>query len=173
MGVFCPLRSGKIGGWAPPYISPIPPIYTPHCPCAIIMAYRRDADCSRMYGEGPIQTRYNSGAAVCLRMAHVAGDPCGRAPALARSPNTPRKPPERGQCARLRRADFARSARRFLGLYAPIVRPAGAQYARLRREWVRKTPAGSARVFRGGRVDLSGGLQNHLQTPPKCPQISL
>ena len=77
--------------------------------------------------------------------------------------------PERGRYARLRRADFARSARRFWALCAPIVRPMGAQYARLRREWVRKTTAGSAMVFSSGWVDLSGSLKNGLQTPPNCP----
>ena len=64
-----------------------------------------------------------------------------------RAPPLPYGLPVRGRYARLRRADFARSARRFWALYAPIVRPAGAQYARLRREGARKTPAGSAGVF--------------------------
>ena len=84
---------------------------------------------------------------------------CATAPAPrasaspAKAPPKPRQGPAKGgSYARLRRAGFAPYGRRFWALRAPIVRPSGAQCSRLRREMVRKTPAVSARAFRGWRV---------------------
>ena len=148
-----------------PYMYPLyTPLFAPH-PCWGLSAVM-PIDV-KLYGEGPILF-----AATRARQIINDKDDPPKPPADAPRDCPLRSAlPEWGRYARLRRADFARSARRFWALYAPIVRPAGAQYARLRRARVRKTPAGSARAFRGCWVDLPSSLKNGLQTPPDCPQI--
>lgn len=122
-----------------------------------------------MYGEGPIHIRLARARQIVNNNNNTPKPPAG----ATRASPLPSGLPFRGRNARQRRADFARSARRFLAQYAPIVRAPRAQYARLRRVWVQKKPRRSARLFLCGWVDLPSGLKNGLQTPPDCPQIGL
>ena len=148
-------RGVKVRGITP-YIYPLyTPLFAPHSCWGLSAVMPIDV---KWYGEGPILF-----AATRARQIINDKDDPPKPPADAPRDCPLRSAlPEWGRYARLRRADFARSARRFWALCAPIVRPAGAQYARLRREWVQKTRASSARAFCDGLETSSGSLKNGL-----------
>ena len=147
-------KRGKRGVKYPLYYPPIHPL----CPAAVLVDINahggeRSETMKRAISTAALPPRRSVRPAAPARAVSPAG--------LGRS-----------LCAPRSGSECAPKARRFLAQYALIVRATRAHYARLRRVWAQKTPAGSARVFCCGRVDLPGSLKNGFQTPPDCPQIA-